>query len=130
ICGISRATTAAHLARAALEGIALQNVEILQAMEADSGRHITALKVDGGACANDLLMQIQADCLGCRIVRPKVVETTALGAAYLAGLGAGLFTGTADIEAAWKMDREFLPQTTAHERASVLEVWRKAVAKA
>src|SRR5690606_9275677 len=87
ITGITRGTTKAHLARATLEGIALQNVDILRAMERDSGRTLTTLKVDGGAAANDLLMQFQSDVLGCEIARPEILDTTALGAAFLAGLG-------------------------------------------
>ena len=91
ITGLSRGTTRAHLARAVLEGIALQNFDILKAMESDSGRALAALKVDGGAAANDLLMQFQADVLGVNCVRPEVLETTALGAAALAGLAVGVF---------------------------------------
>jgi len=130
ICGISRATTKEHLARAALEGIALQNAEILTAMEADAGFRLKALKVDGGASSNNLLMQLQSDCLGCRIVRPKMLETTALGAAFLAGLGSGLYKDTGDIEQAWKTDRIFDPEMGEAERGKILARWREAVSKA
>ncbi|MBW2063194.1 MAG: glycerol kinase GlpK [Deltaproteobacteria bacterium] len=130
ICGLTRSTTRAHLARAVLEGIALQNVEILQAMEADCGRKLRKLKVDGGAAANNLLMQMQADFLGREIVRPAMLETTALGAAFLAGLGAGVWKETKDIADVWKEDRAFVPQITDNERAAVLKRWREAVGKA
>ena len=127
VTGITRGTTRAHLARAALEGIALQNVEILSAMESDCGRSLVGLKVDGGASANNLLMQMQADFLGCRIIRPKVVETTALGAAFFAALGAGLMKDVNEIKHAWKEDRVFEPQMDAHARAEILTRWRDAV---
>ncbi|MBI5844714.1 MAG: glycerol kinase GlpK [Deltaproteobacteria bacterium] len=130
ICGISRATTKEHLARAALEGIALQNAEILTAMEADAGFKLKALKVDGGASSNNLLMQLQSDYLGCRIVRPKMLETTALGAAFLAGLGSGLYRDTGDIEQAWKTDRVFDPEMDEAGRGKILARWREAVSKA
>ncbi len=130
IRGISRATTRGHLARAALVGIALQNAEILTAMEADAGQRLSSLKVDGGASANNLLMQIQSDLLDCRITRPAMVETTALGAAFLAGLGAGLYRDTGEIAAAWRADRDFVPGMDASERARVMETWHEAVSRA
>ncbi|MFH1887438.1 MAG: glycerol kinase GlpK [Pseudomonadota bacterium] len=130
LSGLTRGTTAAHIARAALEGIALQNVEILKAMEADSGRELVRLKVDGGAAANNLLMQMQADFLGRAIVRPDMLETTGLGAAFLAGLGAGLFSGTDEITKVWRQDREFTPQMGEEQRAQTLAAWDAAVAKA
>ncbi|MBW2140196.1 MAG: glycerol kinase GlpK [Deltaproteobacteria bacterium] len=130
ISGLTRSTTRAHLARAALEGIALQNVEILKAMESDSGRELLRLKVDGGAAANDLLMQMQADFLGRLIIRPAMLETTALGAAFLAGLGAGIWKDTNDIANAWKEDRTFSPQINDETRAAVLGRWGEAVNKA
>jgi len=130
ITGLTLGTNRAHLARATLEGIALQNVEILQAMTADSNHHLVQLKVDGGASANNLLMQMQADFLGCRIVRPEMVETTALGAAFLAGLGAGIWKDFEGIAMAWKMDREFKPGIDDQERLQVLQRWREAVLKA
>lgn len=130
ISGLTLGTNRAHVARATLEGIALQNVEILQAMATDSKQKLVQLKVDGGACANNLLMQMQADFLGCRITRPEMVETTALGAAFLAGLGAGVWQSFDDISRSWKIDREFLPDIDEQERSRVLERWREAVKKA
>jgi glycerol kinase len=128
--GLTLGTGQAHLARATLEGIALQNVEILQAMASDFGGDLVQLKVDGGASANNLLMQMQADFLGCRIIRPKIVETTALGAAFLAGLGAGIWQGFQEIERAWKQDRVFSPQMNDTDREKILGRWKEAVAKA
>jgi len=130
LTGITLGTGRAHIARAVLEGIALQNVEILRAMEKDSQRQLVQLKVDGGASANNLLMQRQADFLGCRIVRPDMIETTALGAAFLAGLGAGVFGGCEDIRRRWKKDRTFDPLIDDARRADILARWRAAVAKA
>ncbi|MEN8246637.1 MAG: glycerol kinase GlpK [Thermodesulfobacteriota bacterium] len=130
ITGLTLGTRRAHIARATLEGIALQNVDILKAMESDSGRHLLRLKVDGGASANNLLMQMQSDFLGCSIVRPQIVETTALGAALLAGLGAGMWGGFADLAGVWKEDRTFNPVITEADRAAVLERWQRAVEKA
>jgi glycerol kinase len=130
IAGLTLGTNRAHVARATLEGIALQNVEILHAMVADSNQPLVQLKVDGGASANNLLMQMQADFLGCRIVRPDMVETTALGAAFLAGLGAGVWQGFDDITTAWKMEREFQPGIDEQDRSLILARWRAAVNKA
>jgi len=130
ITGLTLGTRRGHLARAVLEGIALQNVAILRAMESDSGHSLRQLKVDGGACANNLLMQMQADFLGCRIVRPEMVETTALGAACLAGIGAGLWRDTDDVTAAWKEDRTFNPQIDDVQRKAVMNRWQAAVGKA
>jgi len=130
ISGLTLGTRRAHIARATLEGIALQNVEILSAMESDSGKALVQLKVDGGASANNLLMQMQADFLDCKIVRPQIVETTALGAAILAGLGAGIWKGFSDIAGVWKKDRTFIPEMNEAARESVLKRWRRAVAKA
>jgi glycerol kinase len=130
ITGITRGTTRAHIARATLEGIALQNVDILRAMERDSGRTLSTLKVDGGASANDLLMQFQSDVLGVAISRPAFVESTAMGAAFLAGLGVGVWKDAAQIRAVWKEQRRFWPTA---DRASVeahLTRWDKAVASA
>jgi glycerol kinase len=130
ITGLTLGTGHAHIARATLEGIALQNVDILKAMESDSGRKLLRLKVDGGASANNLLMQMQSDFLGCRIVRPQIVETTALGAALLAGLGAGIWAGFEDVAGVWKEDRTFTPDITEADRAIVLKRWHAAVEKA
>jgi glycerol kinase len=127
ITGLTRGTTKAHLARATLEGIALQNVDILRAMERDSGRGLRTLKVDGGASANNLLMQFQADVLGVEISRPQLVETTALGAAFLAGLGAGVWTSKDDIRRTWREDRRFAPET---DRSDHVARWDDAVRRA
>lgn len=130
ITGLTLGTQRGHLARAVLEGIALQNVAIIRAMESDSGQSLQRLKVDGGACANNLLMQMQADFLGCRIVRPRMVETTALGAACLAGIGAGLWRNTDEVAAAWQEDRTFTPLIDDAQRELIMRRWRAAVDKA
>jgi glycerol kinase len=127
ISGLTRGSTRAHIARAALEGIALQNVDILNAIEKDLGSQIQILSVDGGACANDLLMQIQADLLGCLLRRPELTETTALGAVFAAGLGAGIWRSVQEIGQVWKLDREFLPAMTEADRKAKLAEWRIAV---
>src|SRR6185437_9056755 len=116
IVGLTRGTTKAHIARAALEAIALQTMDVLQAMQADSGIKLKQLRVDGGASANDLLMQLQADLLGVPIVRPKVAETTALGAAYLAGLAVGFWKNQADIAKQWQTDKRFTASMKRAER--------------
>jgi glycerol kinase len=130
ITGLTRGTTRAHIARAVLEGIALQNHDLLKAMQDDAGRKLASLKVDGGASANNLLMQFQADVLGVEIVRPALVETTALGAALLAGIGAGLWRGTDDARRAWREERRFRPQLAPEAVARHLARWDAAVAKA
>jgi glycerol kinase len=130
LCGMTRGTTRAHLARAVLEGVALQISDILQAMAKDAGRPLAALKVDGGAARNDLLMQFQADVLGVRCVRPTVLETTALGAAFLAGLGVGFWDSTDSISAAWTEDRSFSRTMTEERVAAHLSAWASAVARA
>jgi glycerol kinase len=130
LSGLTRGTTRAHIARAALEGIALQNYDLLKAMQDDAGRKLGALKVDGGAAANDLLMQFQADVLGVEIVRPALLETTALGAALLAGLGAGLWKGLDEARRAWREERRFKPQMAAAEVEAHLKRWATAVVKA
>jgi glycerol kinase len=130
ISGITRGTTKAHLARATLEGIALQNVDILRAMERDAGHPLRMLKVDGGAAANDLLMQFQSDVLGVEIARPEIVESTALGAAFLAGLGTGVWKDQAQVSQTWREQRRFRP---TEDRAWVKEHlarWDAAVLKA
>jgi glycerol kinase len=128
--GIDRSTTKGHLARAVLEGIALQIQDLAEAMKLDSGRAIPAFKVDGGASRNDLLMQYQADVLGTNVVRPRNVETTALGAAFLAGLAVGFWKSPEEIRRAWKADRVFKPKMSAEERAQHLGKWRDAVKRA
>ena len=130
ISGLTHGTNRAHLARAVLEGIALQNVEILYAMESDSKRKLLRLKVDGGASNNNLLMQMQSDLLGCTIVRPEMVEATALGAAFLAGIGAGIIKNTSEITGMGNEYHSFEPEIDDDERKVVLERWHTAVGKA
>ena|SRR5205085_1166299 len=130
IVGITRGTTRAHLARAALEAIAFQSAELLEAMTADAGIALTELRVDGGAAANDLLMQTQADFLGVPVVRPRIIETTALGAAYLAGLAVGFWQDEAEVAALWLRDRVFEPRLTRDAAAARLADWRRAVERA
>ncbi|MCO4772699.1 MAG: glycerol kinase GlpK [Deltaproteobacteria bacterium] len=130
ITGLDRGVGRGHIARATLEGIALQNADILDAMAADSGVSLSALKVDGGAAANNLLMQYQADILGVPIVRPRMLETTALGAALLAGLATGVWANTDEAKAAWQVERTFTPSMSNDERQSHLDRWNAAVAKA
>lgn len=130
LAGITRGVTAGHLARAALEGVAFQVADVIEAMAADTGAPVAELRVDGGACANNLLMQFQADVLGAPLTRPRVIETTALGAAYLAGLGAGFWDGPDDISGQWREDRRFLPQTDDAGRAAMKQGWKKALERA
>ena len=130
ISGLTRGSGAAHIARAALEAIAFQSAELVAAMHADSGMPLTELRVDGGASANKLLMQFQADLLGVPVVRPKVLETTALGAAYLAGLAVGFWKDQAEITALWQKDTSFEPSMSAGERATRMAAWRAAVRRA
>ena len=129
LSGLTRGTTRAHVARAVLEGIALQNVDILAAMERDAGAPLAVLKVDGGASRNDLLMQLQADFLGTRIERPALVETTALGAALLAGLAAGVFDDLDAVRAAWRAEATFEPRIDAAARAEHLARWARALGR-
>ena len=128
LIGLTRGTTKAHLARAALEAMAYQTRDVLEAMQADSGREIPSLRVDGGATANNWLMQFQADVLNTPVERPQVQETTALGAAYLAGLAVGYWSGLEDIRRNWSLDREFQPDN-AHNRDSLYAGWKQAVAR-
>jgi glycerol kinase len=127
IVGITRGTAKAHLARATLEAIAFQSAELIEAMAADSGIPLAELRVDGGATASNLLMQMQADLLGVPVVRPKVTETTALGAAYLAGLATGFWKDEAEIAALWSRDRVFEPTLSRGESAARLGEWKRAV---
>jgi len=128
--GITRGTSAAHVARAALESIAFQTADLLQAMEADSSIRLKELRVDGGAARNNLLMQFQSDVLGVPAVRPKITETTALGAAYLAGLAAGVWKDRDEIATQWSVDKRFEPAMDATTRARLRADWSKAVARA
>lgn len=130
ICGLTRGSSRAHIARATLEGIAFQQMEIVEAMEAESGKKCPELRVDGGAAANNLLMQFQADILGTQIVRPRIIETTAFGAAFLAGLGIGLWKSESEILKAWRKDRVFKPQFDQQQRAELKKRWTEAVHRA
>ncbi|HET6566997.1 MAG TPA: glycerol kinase GlpK [Rhodothermales bacterium] len=130
IVGITRGVTGGHFARAALEGIALQVADVLEAMEADSGIEVKELRVDGGAAVNDLLMQIQADVLGVPVVRPKVTETTALGAAYLAGLAVGYWESEEEIATQWARDAVFMPELQEPEVEQLRAGWRRALDRA
>lgn len=130
LVGLSRGATAAHIARATLEGIALQSVELAEAMQADTNHAISELRVDGGAAMNDTLMQMQADLLQAAVVRPKVTETTALGAAYLAGLAVGVWKDRRDLASQWQVDRTFEPQMSADQAAAKRARWGEAVKRA
>jgi glycerol kinase len=129
IVGLTRGSSRAHIARAALEAIAYQCADVLEAMQKDAGEHLSELRVDGGAAANDLLMQFQADILGVPVVRPKVLETTALGAAYLAGLHTGVWSSREEIAAQWQMERRFEPRMARAEAEGLLARWREAVSR-
>lgn len=128
--GLTRGTSAAHIARAALESIAYQSYDVLQAMQLDSGIELRELRVDGGACANNLLMQFQADLLGVPVVRPKVTETTALGAAYLAGLAVGYWGSRDDIRSQWEVDRTFEPKLSTYQTEAMRNGWKRALERA
>ena len=130
ISGLTRGASAAHLARATLEAMALQNVDILRAMERDLGRRMGELKVDGGAAANNLLMQLQANYLGRDIMRPKVIETTVAGACFLAGLGVGIWKDTDSLAKVWRADRRFPCRMSSGPRRRRLEAWQRAVNRA
>lgn len=127
IVGLSRFNTNAHVARATLEAICYQSRDVVDAMEADSGVHLEVLKVDGGVTANDLCMQIQSDVLGVDVVRPVVAETTALGAAYAAGLAVGFWDGPEDLRANWQEDKRWTPEWSDDQRAAGYAGWQKAV---
>ncbi len=131
IVGLSRGSTVAHIARAALESIAFQSAALLQAMSRDAvaagGQAVAELRVDGGACVNNLLMQFQADLLGIPVVRPQVIETTALGAAYLAGLAVGLYKNQDELAAQWQVERRFLPTLPRERAAELMANWERAV---
>ena len=127
LVGLTRGTTAGHIARAALEGIAYQVADLSDAMGSDAGQPISELRVDGAAAANDFLMQFQADLLQIPVVRPTILETTALGAAYLAGLAVGYWKSLEDVGGNWQVDRTFNPQRPASEVAGYRERWKEAV---
>lgn len=129
LVGMTRGTGRAHIARAALEAIALQSADVFAAMASDSGIALRELRVDGGACRNNLLMQMQADFLGVPVVRPKVTETTALGAAYLAGLATGFWSGVDELTQQWAVDRRFEPRMSADARKAKRARWQQAVAR-
>lgn len=127
IFGLTRGSSSAHIARAALDSIAYQTYDVLKAMEADSGIHIKELRVDGGATVNNQLMQFQSDILNTKVVRPKVTETTALGAAYLAGLAVGYWKNVTDIQEQWQVDKEFSPAMDETKRNELVNGWQRAV---
>jgi glycerol kinase len=127
LVGMTRGTTAAHIARAALESIAYQTMEVLKAMEADANISIKELRVDGGATGNNLLMQFQADILHTKVVRPRITETTAMGAAYLAGLAVGYWKDLEEIGSQWQMDKCFVPDNILNNREEWISGWNKAV---
>lgn len=127
ISGISRGTTAAHIARAALEGIAFQTMDVVNAMQRDAGIELKELRVDGGAAANNLLMQFQADILNTPVIRPKIIETTALGAAYLAGLAVGYWNSLEEIREQWLVDKRFEPTEERRIADAQIEGWRNAI---
>jgi glycerol kinase len=125
--GLTRGSSNAHIARAALDSIAYQTYDVLKAMEADSGIHIKELRVDGGATVNNQLMQFQSDILDTKVVRPTITETTALGAAYLAGLAVGYWKNIADIQEQWQVDKQFSPAMDEHKRSELIKGWQRAV---
>ncbi|RUT79193.1 glycerol kinase GlpK [Ancylomarina longa] len=129
IVGLTRGSTSAHIARAALEGIAFQVMDVLKAMEADAGIKINELRVDGGAVINNLLMQFQSDVLGVSVIRPKTLETTALGAAYLAGLAVGYWESTDDIQGQWAIDQKFEPSMSPEKSQTLIKGWNKALGR-
>jgi glycerol kinase len=129
IVGLTRFITKGHIARAALEATAYQTREVLDAMEKDSGVHLRALKVDGGMVRNELLMQFQADILDVSVIRPTVAETTALGAAYAAGLAVGFWKDFDELRSHWGLDKEWKPQMSAEERDRLYSGWKKAVTR-
>lgn len=127
--GLSRGTTSAHIARAALESVAFQSAELLETLDKGAARPATELRVDGGAAVNDMLMQFQADLLGIPVVRPRITETTALGAAYLAGLHVGVFAGLDELSALWRVDATFEPSIGRDEAGARMAEWRGAIAQ-
>ncbi len=130
IVGLTRDTSAAHIARAALEGVAFQVADLLDAMHADTGKKLPELRVDGGASRSEPLMQFQADILGVPVIRPAVVETTALGAAYLAGLAVGYWKNTAEISTQWQVERTFEPKMPKARVQELRSRWNQALGRA
>ena len=130
LLGITRGTGRAHIARATLESIALQTYDVLDVMQKETGIELSSLRVDGGASANGFLMQTQADLLNKSVIRPKVLETTALGAAYLAGLAAGIWKSTDELREFWELDDTFVPQISEQVRARQIHLWHRAVERA
>jgi len=127
--GLTRGTTRAHIARAALDAIAFQSAELIEAMQADAAQSVDALRVDGGAISNDLLLQIQADLLGVPVIRPGITETTALGVAYLAGITSGIWADGADVARQWQAERIFCPAISRDQAATRMHWWRKALSR-
>jgi glycerol kinase len=127
IAGLTRFANRGHLARAALESTAYQTADVLAAMEQDSGIKMTALRVDGGMVANELLMQFQADILNVPVVRPQIAETTALGAAYAAGLATGVWSNLDQLRSQWREARRWMPQMAESQRTTLTRSWKKAV---
>jgi glycerol kinase len=130
ICGLTRGSTRSHIAHATLEAMALQNVDILRAMEKDLGRKLSAIRVDGGATENNLLMQMQADYIGQNIERPKMIETTVAGAAFLAGLGVGFWKNTEEIRKVWQLERAFKTDMSKKDREQRVQKWHQAIERA
>jgi glycerol kinase len=129
ITGLTRGTGPGQIARATLEGIAYQNADLLIAMQKDLGKTLESLNVDGGACSNNLLMQIQSDILGCKLQRPRYVETTSLGAVFAAGLGIGIWKSLDEVKKSWKQEKTFEPKTSQKERESLMKHWHGAIAR-
>jgi glycerol kinase len=127
IVGITRGTTRGHIARAALDSIAYQTMDVLDAMQKDSGITIKELRVDGGATANNMLMQFQSDILHTKVIRPTITETTALGAAYLAGLAVGYWNSLEDISAQWQIEKVFEPTQSQETTSALIKGWKKAI---
>lgn len=127
IFGVTRGTTSAHLAKAVLDSIAYQSLDVLKCMEADAGISIMELRVDGGATVNDKLMQFQSDILQTKVIRPRITETTALGAAYLAGLAVGFWPDLESIQHLWKTSKVYTPSMEEEERHQLVEGWKRAV---
>lgn len=130
IYGLSRGTTKEHIARAALESIAYQSYDVIKAMEKDIGHDVSYIRADGGASANSLLMQFQSNILGIPVERPRILETTALGAAYMAGLAVGYWKNTEELESHWEVDKEFTPKMNSQTVTTLIEKWQDAIQKA